>query len=149
MNVFGARSKQIGFTLIEAMVTVAILGILVTIAAPSFTDLLRSNRVASATNERVAALSFARSEAIKQRQPIRIVRLDGSWAGRWAARGSDDKDIRVWDSLPNNFSVTGPNGDLTFLPDGRSNTSSSFVISLGDTSRTVSVSATGRIRLAY
>lgn len=58
--------RQNGFTLVELMVTVAVLAILSTIAYPSFQSTIRSNRVATTTNELIASLALARSEAIKK-----------------------------------------------------------------------------------
>jgi len=55
-----------GFTLMELMVTVAIAGILLGVAIPSFTSIIASNRLTSYANELVTALNFARSEAVKQ-----------------------------------------------------------------------------------
>lgn len=59
------RNQISGFSMIELMVTVAIVAILVAIAFPSFEGSMRSNRVATASNELLASLSLARSEAIR------------------------------------------------------------------------------------
>ncbi|MFT3762132.1 MAG: GspH/FimT family pseudopilin [Pseudoxanthomonas sp.] len=60
-----SRASTAGFTLIELMVALAVLAILVALAAPSFQNTLRSNRVATATNELLASLALARTEAIR------------------------------------------------------------------------------------
>ncbi len=60
-SIRGAR----GFSLVELMITVAIAAILLALAFPSFTNLIRSNRVTSATNELVATIMLARTEAIR------------------------------------------------------------------------------------
>ena len=79
-----------GFTLIELMVTVAIVALLLTIGLPSFQNSLRSNRIATTTNELMASLALARSEAIRSPGGARIcASSDGatcsgeSWNDGW------------------------------------------------------------------
>ncbi|GAB2621559.1 GspH/FimT family pseudopilin [Lysobacter erysipheiresistens] len=55
-----------GFTLVELMITVAVLAIVVTLAAPSFSDLINRNRLTAAANEVVGALQTARMEAVRR-----------------------------------------------------------------------------------
>ncbi|MGI5309100.1 GspH/FimT family pseudopilin [Rheinheimera sp. WS51] len=62
------HKKQQGFTLIEMMVTVAVIAITLAIAVPSFTSLINGNRLTGQANEILAALILARTEAIKQNQ---------------------------------------------------------------------------------
>jgi type IV fimbrial biogenesis protein FimT len=59
------RTRTTGFTLVELMVTIAIVAILVAVAFPSFESSLRSSRLATASNELMASVSLARSEAIR------------------------------------------------------------------------------------
>lgn len=53
-----------GLTLIELIVTLVILGILLTIAIPLMRPLLRSTSLTSSANSFVAALNYARNEAV-------------------------------------------------------------------------------------
>lgn len=55
-----------GFTLIELMVVLSVGAVLVTLAVPSFVDLIQRNRVSTEVNGLIGDLQFARSEAIKQ-----------------------------------------------------------------------------------
>jgi type IV fimbrial biogenesis protein FimT len=65
-----------GFTLIELMVTVAVLAIVLSLAAPSFASLMASNRMSTQTNEFIGALNLARSEALRRAQPVTLLSAD-------------------------------------------------------------------------
>lgn len=71
-----------GFTLVELMVTIAIVAILSAIALPSFSNSIRNNRLATTTNEFIAAVSLARSEAVKSNRGARVcASSDGATCG--------------------------------------------------------------------
>jgi len=58
--------KDRGFTLIELMVTLAVAGILMVIAIPSFRNITLKNRLSTTANQFVDALNTARMEAVKR-----------------------------------------------------------------------------------
>lgn len=75
-----------GLTLIELMVTVAIAAVLLAIAIPSFHDFFVTNRLSSATNDLVAALNTARSEAISRGVDVTLRRASATskdWGSGW------------------------------------------------------------------
>lgn len=61
-----------GFTLIELLIAIAVIGVIVTLAAPSFSDFTLRQRVKSVTSQLVTDLQFARSEAAARSVPVRV-----------------------------------------------------------------------------
>ncbi|WP_201508690.1 prepilin-type N-terminal cleavage/methylation domain-containing protein [Psychrobacter alimentarius] len=65
-----------GFTLIELMVTIAVLAIIVSIAAPSISTQLANQRVKSTVSLIENALKEAKAESVIRRQDIRVIYND-------------------------------------------------------------------------
>jgi len=65
MNRIEKKSLNQGFTLVELLVTVIVAGVLLSIAAPNFSDAMRNGQIAVTTNDLMSSLRIARSEAIK------------------------------------------------------------------------------------
>lgn len=61
-----------GVTLVELMVTLALLSLMLLLAAPAMAEHLRNAKLREAGNTVVAALQFARHEAIKRNAPVRV-----------------------------------------------------------------------------
>jgi len=62
----GTLRGQMGLTMIELLVAIAILAILLSIAVPSFITFAQNSRLVGQTNDLVTSLNYARSEAIKR-----------------------------------------------------------------------------------
>lgn len=74
-------SKRIsGFTIVELMVTVAIAGILLAVAVPSFNQMTVNSRLTAQANDMVGALNLARSEAIKRNTRVSFCRATSETA---------------------------------------------------------------------
>ena len=66
------QKKIRAFTLVEMMVTVAVLAIIIGIATPSFVEMMRQNTLRSQANELLGLMHYARSEAIKRRVDVTV-----------------------------------------------------------------------------
>jgi len=72
MNTIRRAVRVGGFTMIELVVTMTIVGILAAIGVPSFNYITTSNRITGEINGLLGDLQFARSEAVKQGLPVTV-----------------------------------------------------------------------------
>lgn len=91
----GRMRKNHGFTLIELMVTIAVLAIITMMAAPSFDEMLNRKRLEANTKELMLVLNQARSQAILLRTNT-VVQLNGSTTATpinffWVSNNADIK----------------------------------------------------------
>ena len=64
--------KLTGFTLIELIMSIAIVAILLAVGIPSFNALITNNRITTQTNEFVSDLAHARAEAVRRNSRVTI-----------------------------------------------------------------------------
>jgi len=116
-----------GFTLIELMVTIAIVAILLAISVPgfqSFIEMIRSERIASDLR---SAVNYARSEAIKTGEPVSVCAANSSntgcatsaktdWTDGWLVVQGPDV-FQVWQAVPVGYEVIAFD-ELVFRPTG-------------------------------
>ena len=89
------QNKHKGFTLIELMVTIAVMAIIAMMAAPSFGNMLNRKRLEANTKELMLVLSQARSQAVLLRTNT-VVQLNGSTTASptnffWVSKNADIK----------------------------------------------------------
>ncbi|TMG76467.1 MAG: prepilin-type N-terminal cleavage/methylation domain-containing protein [Betaproteobacteria bacterium] len=67
------RTRQRGFTLVEVLVTLAVLGVLLSLGAPSLAEWLQAQQIRAATEAIVNGMQVARAEAIRRNLTVRMV----------------------------------------------------------------------------
>lgn len=123
-----------GFTVIELMITLLVAAILAAIAAPSFSDIIKNNRLTTQINELQASLGITRSEAITRNVSITMCRssngtgCSGNWQNGWIAFIDSNFDgnvggeevLRVHGrlSVNNTLAFTQATNRVTYAPDG-------------------------------
>jgi len=170
--------KQSGVTLMELMVVLAISAILLTIGIPAFASLAQSSRLSSATNELIASLQVARSEAIKRNARTVICTspdglacsATGGWHQGWlifhdannnATLDPGETVIHARQALPDSIRLTGNSTVskyISYAPSGGTKSvTGAFqagtltvcnVASASGAARRVVISSTGRPRVA-
>lgn len=131
--VSGPRSRirpESGFSLIELMVSLAVLAILLVIAVPTYRDVIAGQRVRAAISELHTALVLARSEAIKRNTSITLSRSSGNWASGWkiASPVAGQPDLLVHSHVPG-VSIETTAASVLFSGSGRVSTSVTFEVS--------------------
>jgi len=161
--------KQIGFTLIELMVTLVVGAILLMIAVPSYWTFVQNNRAAALANSFVAAFHYARSESVKRGEPVSICASAnatqtacgnaGNWGNGWliftdpngdGAIASTNDRLKVHEALATGASITTAIAVVTYAGAGFVTAGSgAFALAAtdctGDNGRTVTIFATGRV----
>jgi type IV fimbrial biogenesis protein FimT len=121
-----------GFTLVEAMVVMAIIAILMAIAVPSFRDFTASRAISAQLSDFAGSLRLARTEAIKRGRPVVMCRSSdphaavpacsssgNDWKSGWLVMQGDTL-IRVQSSYVNSGGIVASDGinTITFRATG-------------------------------
>ena len=98
------KRTQKGFTLYELLITLLIIGVVLTLGIPNMTEFTRNSRISTTANDLHAAFQVARSEAARAKTNITICASDNALTAGANCQGDWDEGFIVF--------VDG-NGDLT------------------------------------
>ena len=158
-------NKQTGFTLIEVMVTVVIIGIALAVGVPSFRAYTADSSLTTFTNNFVAAVSLARSEAIRSGTNVSVIAGNADWsAAGWNIAIDADGDnvadaaevLRAYtDMVDTTITMTDANNEQVVTFDRKGimvEPDVEFVLSICDdrtaeTGRQISLNVVGRVDL--
>lgn len=147
-----------GFTIIELMVTVAILSVIATVAVPSFQTIIQNNQTVTQANNLLSAVQLARSEAVKRGVEVSLTAdtndFNNGWCVHTGAACDNANRIRTFEA---NSAVTlsSAAAEVTFssrgsrIPETTTNTTISVqpkTCTTGEVNRRsiVTINVTGR-----
>lgn len=143
------HTRCAGFTLIELMVTVAMLAVLAALATPSFRELIEAQRLRDTAFGLVSDLTLARSEAIKRGGNVALRPVANAWAGGWtvAEVGAVDQ-LSKQRALGAGVTMDTTAANVEFDRNGRSTGANTVRFELATTSRSryrcISIDPSGR-----
>ena len=130
-------AREAGFSLVEILGAIAVLGILASIAAPQVADLSRAMQVDAAAHQLAGDLERARSEAIKRNRSVKLTPGTTTYTIQYI--GVEDLGDATLIEAPDSvkFAPFGPvaMGGVQ------------FVLTVGDHAKTVSLDASGHARV--
>ena len=161
--------KNSGFTLLELIITVALISIVMAIAVPSMTSFTQNDRLTTNINTLIGHLAYARSEAVKRSQQVSICSSNnattctgGNWQDGWIVYIDADGDnsftageevLRAQQALEGANTLTTAIGtQVTYDYRGFVNAASVGNFQLcdgrsGPHGKTIRISTTGRVRI--
>lgn len=145
MKRLGRHSGSKGFTLVEMLLVVVILGILTAMAAPSFNDIIDRQRTKNAAADIYVALVRTRSEALRLNQNVTLSPVSSDWAQGWQiADPTTGNAIESHEAL-RSLTVTGPTS-VTYKNSGRTTrtTDVTFTVSGATSTMYVCLDLSGR-----
>jgi type IV fimbrial biogenesis protein FimT len=120
--------RQRGFTLVEMVIVVFMVGVLATLAGPLFRDFVIQQSIRNAAYELMSDLTYARSEAVKRNVSVTMSKLGtGAWTGGWTV-AAGATTLRQHPALSANITITMANASVDFLLNGRASGLAKFTI---------------------
>ncbi len=110
------REPQAGFTLVETMVVIAVIGIMLMLAVPMARDWLMNSRIRSTAESLTAGMQLARMEAVRRNAIVEFT-LDAPPASGWTVRvqGSAPAFIEQGAAAAGSGSVTVTPSDVATI----------------------------------
>jgi type IV fimbrial biogenesis protein FimT len=145
---------QRGFTLVELLIGIVILGILITLAMPSFSAWIQNTQIRNAADALANGLQLARAQAIARNVQVQFqVQGTNGWQVTEVAAGTQIQSWTAQEGAQNTTVNALPNGatTITYNPMGRvipNPDGTASLATLDVTANTAVTSATRALRVA-
>lgn len=143
-----------GFTLLELLVTIAMVLILAAIAVPGVSSLVQSNAISSYANMISTSLMLAKSEASTRSDVVNFI-PEANWINGWHVSTGTGSLIRRFDGIPASYSVSASASSVGFRNDGSITANVAYTVKLQPTTgctsdlvRMINVTVTGSISVS-
>jgi type IV fimbrial biogenesis protein FimT len=144
-NTLCLSGTQTGFTLIEVMIVIAIIGIVSAIGVPALQQAYQNQQVKSAASDAQLSFLLARSEAVKRNGDVRIDAITNGWQTTVV---SDGTVLQTKNDLPADITVNCTGCPVIYHRTGRLETAVDLEFlhssNTNITMRCVSTSLSGR-----
>lgn len=161
-----------GFTLVELVITLAVVALLVALTVPSFRSTVQNNRATAQSNKLVTALNLARGESVKRGLPVTVCASTDTGSATPTCSGVNDWStgwfvftdnnvtgapsvgtvLKVWEPLEGNPTLVASGAATPFVryaASGQVTPATTFTLTLPDCTgtqrRSIDVAVMGRV----
>ena len=146
------KSSRFGFSMVELLAVIVILGVLATIAGPAMSRVVRHNRVNRATTIVASDLQNAFAVAARQREPVRIQGDAASKSYQFVDRKTGTVlRIRSFYGDTSEYRLSTLNftpATIDVFPNGVSSAPLTIDLANGDYSKQITASTAGFVRVS-
>lgn len=96
-----------GFTLYELLITVLVIGVILTVGIPNFSEFTSNSRISTTANDLHSSFQLARSEAARSKSPVTICASNNSMTDPPSCAGTLNNGWIIFVDLDGDIAVDG------------------------------------------